>query len=31
MMDVMTRDPRRLIEDLHARYVRCIDDDRLEA
>ena len=24
-------DPQRLIEDLHARYVRCIDDDRLEA
>ena len=30
MMDVVTSDPRRLIEDLHARYVRCIDDDRLE-
>jgi anthranilate 1,2-dioxygenase small subunit len=30
-MDVVTRDPRRAIEDLHARYVRCIDDDRLEA
>jgi hypothetical protein len=31
MIDVVTRDPRRIIEDLHARYVRCIDDDRLEA
>jgi anthranilate 1,2-dioxygenase small subunit len=31
VIDVVTRDPRRLIEDLHARYVRCIDDDRLEA
>ncbi len=31
MTEVVTRDPRRLIEDLHARYVRCIDDDRLEA
>lgn len=31
MTDVVTRDPRRMIEDLHARYVRCIDDDRLEA
>ncbi len=31
MVDVVTRDPRRAIEDLHARYVRCIDDDRLEA
>jgi anthranilate 1,2-dioxygenase small subunit len=30
MIDVVTRDPRCLIEDLHARYVRCIDDDRLE-
>ena len=31
MTEVVTRDPRRIIEDLHARYVRCIDDDRLEA
>jgi anthranilate 1,2-dioxygenase small subunit len=31
MIDVVTRDPRRIIENLHARYVRCIDDDRLEA
>jgi anthranilate 1,2-dioxygenase small subunit len=31
MIEVVTRDPRRIIEDLHARYVRCIDDDRLEA
>jgi anthranilate 1,2-dioxygenase small subunit len=30
-MIVVTRDPRRIIEDLHARYVRCIDDDRLES
>jgi anthranilate 1,2-dioxygenase small subunit len=31
MIGVETRDPQRSIEDLHARYVRCIDDDRLEA
>jgi anthranilate 1,2-dioxygenase small subunit len=31
MIGVETRDPQRAIEDLHARYVRCIDDDRLEA
>ena len=31
MIDAVARDARSLIEDLHARYVRCIDDDRLEA
>jgi anthranilate 1,2-dioxygenase small subunit len=31
MLDVRTGDARRAIEDLQARYVRCIDDDRLEA
>jgi anthranilate 1,2-dioxygenase small subunit len=30
VIGVATRDPRRAIEDLHAHYVRCIDDDRLE-
>jgi anthranilate 1,2-dioxygenase small subunit len=30
MLDIRTGEARRSIEELQARYVRCIDDDRLE-